>query len=82
MRGVRAKEIRRAIYGADGSARFRGWSSTEKAQTFCYRVVDHLGMVVGETVRRWWHGTVTADPLRRLYQYAKRARRGQNWRTV
>lgn len=77
MRGTRAKAIRRAIYGADGTGRFRQWSSAVKPVGQRYRIVDRLNRLIGETVRVWWHGTVTADPRRRAYQAAKRAATGR-----
>ena len=76
MRGTRAKAIRRTIYGDSGSRRFREWSSTEKPTAWRYRVVDWSKRVIGETIRIWWTGTVTADPKRRAYQQAKLAARG------
>lgn len=82
MRGTLAKAIRRKVYGESGTGRLRKWSSTEKPSGHRYRIVDRLNRVIGESLRIWWRGTVTADPQRQLYQDIKRMRRGLSWRKV
>ena len=82
MNGRMAKRLRAAVYGVDGASRLRQWESARKPVVTVYRIVDHVGNMIGQTVRRIWSDRVTADPLRRAYQALKRARRGQSWRTV
>ena len=77
MRGTKAKECRRAIYGEGGSGRTRQWKSRERPSRHGLRIVDRLGKVIGETIRTIWHGTVTADPQRSAYQALKRSFRGR-----
>ena len=78
MRGMRAKALRRQIYGEGMSSRGREWSSAEKPKAWGLRVKDRLGKDIGVALRRWWTGRVTADPLRRAYQQLKRMRRGMS----
>lgn len=78
MRGTKAKECRRAIYGEGGSGRTREWSSNVKPDRRGYRLVDRLGKVVGETVRTLWRGKVRADARRQAYQALKRSFQGRS----
>lgn len=82
MRGVRAKALRRMVYGEGGSSRTRQWSSSEKPVVWKIDVTNRLGVVIGAAVRRFWTGRVVADDQRRAYQAAKQMRRGQSWRRV
>lgn len=82
MRGTLAKAIRTRVYGESGTGRTRKWSSTVKPDGKRYRITDRLKRVIGETVRIWWRGTVTADHQLQLYQRIKRMRRGLSWRQV
>lgn len=77
MRGTKAKECRRAIYGEGGSGRTRQWTSALAPERRGLRLVDRLGKVIGETVRIIWRDRVTADPQRRAYQALKRSFRGR-----
>lgn len=81
MRGTKAKECRRAIYGEGGSGRFREWTSATQPKRHGYRIVDRLGKFIGETVRTIWPDRVTADAKRRAYQSLKRSFRGRSWRS-
>lgn len=82
MRGVRAKALRRMVYGEGGSSRTRQWSSEAKTFRWALNVTNRLGVVIGTAFRRLWTGRVVADDQRRAYQAAKRMRRGQPWRRV
>lgn len=79
MRGTKAKECRRTIYGEGGSARTRQWKSQEKPDRWGLRIVDRLGRELGQVIRTLWHGTVTADQQRAAYQALKRSFHGRRW---
>lgn len=82
MRGTRAKQVRRVIYGAGGTGRTRQLHSTERPRTFLVDRVNWAGVKIGKAFRRIWTGHVMADSQRQAYQAVKRARRGMSWRTV
>lgn len=82
MRGVRAKDLRRVVYGDEGSSRARQWSSEAKPHRWAPNVTNRLGAVIGTAFRRLWVGRVVADAQRRAYQAAKRVRRGVSWKAV
>ncbi|MDP2383387.1 MAG: hypothetical protein Q8N00_11340 [Nitrospirota bacterium] len=78
MRGLRAKALRRQIYGEGMSSRMREWSSADAPKVWGIRLKDRIGQEIGIALRRLWTTRVTADPLRRAYQHLKQSRRGMS----